>query len=336
MKLYLESARDAEKLLRTETEKYELGKKYLAKMMGQDPETFGPDEVDKAINYLLPSGLTEKKARPMMKHPSYIMPQKLVAQFSLDGRPYHYLFYTGKPKLYEVLHTMAVKLENLVEIDKETHFKAMIPEIIPKFNFEKSEWKSQAALSEMINQKISEEEYDQFVTLGNALVQHVLAHKEKDFLMQYRDKVEVVKFRQDKSELMQEEGGRIFVAEKGSKKTSKARVKLYSVGTGKITINGDSILYFKDMPYREQVIFPLQFTGMLGCVDIVAKVEGGGLASQALALRLAISKCLANFVNDDMLFRMTVAGLLMKDPRKRERKKPGQKGARAKYTWRPR
>ncbi|KAJ8314642.1 hypothetical protein KUTeg_006792 [Tegillarca granosa] len=222
MKLYLESARDAEKLLRTETEKYELGKKYLAKMMGQDPETFGPDEVD---------------------HPSYIMPQKLVAQFSLDGRPYHYLFYTGKPKLYEVLH---------------------------------------------------------FVTLGNALVQHVLAHKEKDFLMQYRDKVEVVKFRQDKSELMQEEGGRIFVAEKGSKKTSKARVKLYSVGTGKITINGDSILYFKDMPYREQVIFPLQFTGMLGCVDIVAKVEGGGLASQALALRLAISKCLANFVNDDM------------------------------------
>ncbi|KAJ8314641.1 hypothetical protein KUTeg_006791 [Tegillarca granosa] len=212
----------------------------------------------------------------MMKHPSYIMPQKLVAQFSLDGRPYHYLFYTGKPKLYEVLHTMAVKLENLVEIDKETHFKAMIPEIIPKLY------------------------YDQFVTLGNALVQHVLAHKEKDFLMQYRDKVEVVKFRQDKSELMQEEGGRIFVAEKGSKKTSKARVKLYSVGTGKITINGDSILYFKDMPYREQVIFPLQFTGMLGCVDIIAKVEGGGLASQALALRLAISKCLANFVNDDM------------------------------------
>ncbi|KAG7173427.1 28S ribosomal protein S9-like 2, partial [Homarus americanus] len=85
-----------------------------------------------------------------------------------------------------------------------------------------------------------------------------------------------------------------------------------------------------------QVIFPLQFTGLLGKVDVVADVEGGGTSGQSGAIRYAVSLALRSFVDQDMVEKMRIAGLLTRDPRRRERKKPGWKGARAKYTWKKR
>ncbi|XP_024936358.1 28S ribosomal protein S9, mitochondrial-like [Cephus cinctus] len=84
------------------------------------------------------------------------------------------------------------------------------------------------------------------------------------------------------------------------------------------------------------VIFPLIFTGLTDAVDVEAIVTGGGVTSQAGAVRWGIAWGLRSFVNSEMLEKMRVAGLLTKDPRSRERKKPGQEGARRKFTWKKR
>ncbi|ELU02394.1 hypothetical protein CAPTEDRAFT_88974, partial [Capitella teleta] len=84
---------------------------------------------------------------------------------------------------------------------------------------------------------------------------------------------------------------------------------------------------------REQVMSPLHFTNTLGRVDIEARVEGGGHSSRAGALRLALSRALRSIVDRQMVEKMRIAGLLTKDPRRRERKKFGQEGARRKFTW---
>lgn len=72
---------------------------------------------------------------------------------------------------------------------------------------------------------------------------------------------------------------------------------------------------------------------MLNKIDIEATVELGGPTSQAGAVRYGLSMALRSFVPKDMILKMKLAGLLQRDIRMRERKKPGQRGARAKYTW---
>lgn len=85
-----------------------------------------------------------------------------------------------------------------------------------------------------------------------------------------------------------------------------------------------------------QVLFPLIFTNFLGKVDVEATVTGGGFSGQAGAIRWGISMALRSFVDEPMREELRIAGLLKRDHRRRERKKPGQEGARRKYTWKKR
>lgn len=84
-----------------------------------------------------------------------------------------------------------------------------------------------------------------------------------------------------------------------------------------------------------QVIYPLLFTGMLFKVDIKAVVTGGGTTSQAGAIRVGISRALADLLPEEAK-SLDLAGLIRTDRRFRERKKPGKAGARRSYTWRKR
>jgi small subunit ribosomal protein S9 len=83
-------------------------------------------------------------------------------------------------------------------------------------------------------------------------------------------------------------------------------------------------------------MYPLQFTKLLGLVDVDAIVDAGGSRGQAGAVRYATALCLRTFVDSDMIDEMTLAGLLTQDIRTHERKKPGQEGARRKFTWKKR
>ena len=114
----------------------------------------------------------------------------------------------------------------------------------------------------------------------------------------------------------------------GRRKSSVARVHLFPNGTGSITINGrDMDDYFGLETLKLIVRQPLETTGLVGKVDIVATVAGGGVTGQAGAMRHGISRALLEM---DAEYRpaLKAAGFLTRDPRMKERKKYGLKAAR--------
>ena len=114
----------------------------------------------------------------------------------------------------------------------------------------------------------------------------------------------------------------------GRRKSSVARVHLFPEGTGAITINGRDIDdYFGLETLKMVVRQPLNTTGTIGKVDIVATVAGGGVSGQAGALRHGISRALLE-MNPEYRPALKAAGFLTRDPRMKERKKYGLKAAR--------
>lgn len=113
----------------------------------------------------------------------------------------------------------------------------------------------------------------------------------------------------------------------GRRKTSVARVRLIP-GEGKIIINGRDINdYFGMEPLKVMVRQPLELTGTMGKFDVIAKVDGGGFSGQAGAIRHGISRALLK-VDEGFRPILKKAGFLTRDPRMKERKKYGLKGAR--------
>ena len=114
----------------------------------------------------------------------------------------------------------------------------------------------------------------------------------------------------------------------GRRKSSVARVRLFPNGTGSITINGrDMDDYFGLETLKLIVRQPLDTTDLLGKVDIVATVTGGGVTGQAGAIRHDISRALLE-MNAEYRPALKAAGFLTRDPRMKERKKYGLKAAR--------
>ncbi len=114
----------------------------------------------------------------------------------------------------------------------------------------------------------------------------------------------------------------------GKRKTAVARVRLYTGGKGQIVINGKDIKDWKAVDEQVQkILSPLELTGNTKNFDVFVKVLGGGPNAQAEAIRHGISKALTVF---DMNLRPTLkkVGLLSRDSRIKERKKPGLRRAR--------
>lgn len=113
----------------------------------------------------------------------------------------------------------------------------------------------------------------------------------------------------------------------GRRKTSSARVIL-TPGSGKITINGKDIAEYLTYDYLQTIVKePLVVTDTEGAYDIRVNVQGGGFTGQAGAARHGIARALLN-VDPDFKAPLKAAGLLTRDPRMKERVKPGFKKAR--------
>jgi small subunit ribosomal protein S9 len=118
----------------------------------------------------------------------------------------------------------------------------------------------------------------------------------------------------------------------GRRKTAAARVYLRP-GAGSIEVNGRSLdEFFPNESLKMIIKQPLQLTETAEKFDIAVTVEGGGSAGQAGAIRHGISRALIEY-NAELRDRLKSAGLLTRDPRKKERKKYGQKGARARFQF---
>lgn len=118
----------------------------------------------------------------------------------------------------------------------------------------------------------------------------------------------------------------------GRRKTAVARIYLKD-GSGAITINGrDYKEYFPTGTLQYVVTQSLTIADAVDKYDIKVNLHGGGITGQAEALRLAISKALCE-INPEMRPPLKAKGLLRRDPRMVERKKPGQPGARKKFQF---
>ncbi|MDR0499398.1 MAG: 30S ribosomal protein S9 [Holophagales bacterium] len=118
----------------------------------------------------------------------------------------------------------------------------------------------------------------------------------------------------------------------GRRKTSVARVFLRP-GTGKVTVNGRTLEnYFPNAVLRMVVHQPLTLSEMTGKFDMIVTVLGGGPAGQASAIRMGLSRALLSY-NEQLKVMLRRAGLLTRDPRMKERKKPGQVGARRRFQF---
>ena len=118
----------------------------------------------------------------------------------------------------------------------------------------------------------------------------------------------------------------------GRRKTSTARVYLRP-GTGSITVNKREFnAYFPNEALQMIIRQPLRLTETAEKFDILVNVDGGGTAGQAGAVRHGITRALMEF-NADLRPTLKKAGLVTRDPRQKERKKYGQKGARARFQF---
>jgi len=131
---------------------------------------------------------------------------------------------------------------------------------------------------------------------------------------------------------MKEKAKNIFLAT-GRRKEAVARVRFFPQGKGKIVVNGrDFTSYFSTIDNITQVKKPLVIAELEGKSDVSANVKGGGISGQAGAVSLGISRCLVEW-NPQLRSALRRQDLLTRDPRAKERKKYGRKGARRRFQW---
>ena len=118
----------------------------------------------------------------------------------------------------------------------------------------------------------------------------------------------------------------------GLRKTAVARVWL-TEGTGSITINDRPFEeYFPNLPHQNEVLAPLQVSSLMNKYDIKIVAKGGGLLGQAGAIKLGVARAITQ-IDLELRGDLKAAGHLRRDPRMKERKKPGQPGARKRFQF---
>lgn len=121
---------------------------------------------------------------------------------------------------------------------------------------------------------------------------------------------------------------RDYIYAVGRRKSAVARVRLYTQGAGSFTVNKKSVeAYFSTFESQKTAREALEKIEAKGIYDVSAYVKGGGVAGQADAVRLGVARALVKF-NEDFRKPMRSSGFLTRDPRVKERKKPGLKRAR--------
>ncbi|MDB6154154.1 MAG: ribosomal protein [Chthoniobacteraceae bacterium] len=118
----------------------------------------------------------------------------------------------------------------------------------------------------------------------------------------------------------------------GRRKTAVARIRM-SAGSGKIQVNGKPFdEYFKTVDLQNAVLEPFEVAKTQNTFDVSVNAHGGGVTGQAGAIRLAIARALTES-NPELRGVLKADGLLTRDPRMKERKKPGQPGARKRFQF---
>jgi small subunit ribosomal protein S9 len=118
----------------------------------------------------------------------------------------------------------------------------------------------------------------------------------------------------------------------GRRKTAVARVRMTS-GSGNIVVNGRPFEdYFKTLALQNSILRPFEISKTVNSFDVKVLADGGGVTGQAGAVRMAVARALIE-ANPEHRAALKADGLLTRDPRMKERKKPGQPGARKRFQF---
>jgi len=119
----------------------------------------------------------------------------------------------------------------------------------------------------------------------------------------------------------------------GRRKRASARVRIFPNGTGSIIVNDKPLeQYFPRSGDADQAAEPLVVTGNRGSFDVTVQVKGGGITGQTGAVTMGLARALVKY-DEEHRSALRKAGLLTRDPREKERKKPGLKRARKAPTY---
>uniref|UniRef100_S4RUZ0 Mitochondrial ribosomal protein S9 n=1 Tax=Petromyzon marinus TaxID=7757 RepID=S4RUZ0_PETMA len=328
----------SEEFLAQQLRDYELGRRHLANMMGEDEESFTQEHIDKAIEYLFPSGLFEKRARPIMKVLEQIIPaMKIVIQWGEDGRPFHYLFYTGKPNYYSLQDLYSQLLQ--VEAEEDKMRSKAVRRALPS-----SRWVTQEELEQSLNEQLSEHDVrvptPPPLALSPCIVgsQSLLLALSPCIVGSQSLPLALSPCIVGSQSLPPLRSRRALWVHSPSPLLSRRAFWVHSPSPLRsrraLWVHSPSPLLSRRA--LMQLMFPLQFAGRLGAHDAECEVSGVGSSAQAGAVRHALALALTTFLEPHLIEGMRRAGLLTKDQRTKERKKPGQEGARRKFTWKKR
>nr|XP_042115625.1 28S ribosomal protein S9, mitochondrial-like [Peromyscus maniculatus bairdii] len=181
-------------------------------MMGENPETFTEEDVDRVIAYLFPSGLFEKQARPMMKHPEQIFPKQKAIQQGEDGRPFHFLFSTGKQSYYSLIHEVYGK-----SLQLETH-RGPCSEKTESRDLTGSRWLTKEELEGMLVEKLSDQDYVKFIQLLEKLLTLPYGPAEEEFVQMFRRSVTIQSKKQVIELVQYDEKGMAFSNSRGRRR----------------------------------------------------------------------------------------------------------------------
>jgi len=343
MKQYLQKKRSHDEFIAKERSEFELGKKHLANMMGMSSERMTQQDIDKAIDYLFPSGLLHEGARPVMKPPEEIFPKPKDAEFDEDGRPFHTFFYCVTPNYVQTMYEIVDHLESLTFFGDRMSKQNRKPDpdmVLDEGTLASTVWLDKAQVEKMLAEEIRQTQYDNLIRALERLLEHPFSYRLKTYIFKFRSAISSHTIKQVIPQPEIGDDGRAYVEFVGQRKNAMAHVRVTKPGTGNFSIShvdfpsiSTDISYFNCINERYQILFPLQFTNLTNSVDIECKVGKGGVSAQAGAIRYSLAMCLRSFVNEQTVEEMHVSGLLTQNIKVRERKKPGLAGARRAYTW---
>ncbi len=243
----MDQKREHDAFIAKEQAEFELGKQHLANMMGVEAETMTQADIDKAIEYLFPSGLQEKTARPLMKPPKevssllyvlryirlvvtspslclQIFPQQKEPEFDVEGRPFNPFFFTRRPNFVRSLHEIVDTLESCYTLSDRMMQQGHGPDPDRMLNADRlagTRWVTKTELEEKLLEKISDTHFEELITVLERLTFQHFSYKFKDFIYKYRVSTEVVKSKDMFIKPELDKSGRAYVEALGESERGK-------------------------------------------------------------------------------------------------------------------
>ncbi|CAF3724382.1 unnamed protein product [Rotaria magnacalcarata] len=196
MKNYLMKSREKQKVLDEKNYEFEIGRRHLARIMGEDPEGFNQEKIDACqllndIYFLLFTnilGRIELFASIGLTRRTCSTKDETV-QFDKAGRPFHFLYYTAKQNYYDVLHMVANRIEELKKAEVALLASGLEPDYSQNDEFNYTQWESKEIFEQRFLEKLNDEQYKTLITCLNRLVKNPMAYTIKDYINSFRTKL---------------------------------------------------------------------------------------------------------------------------------------------------